>query len=653
MRRTVLLPFLAALGLQAQDPRPGIAFGGAQGMFIFTGDAVPLENGPVTGYLIERRTQATDAFKQVAELTPVGNAKALAKNLERAAKAVPYPVQALALNADSLWAMATKGERRHLGALYNDVPTLLACHLAWHDADARTGERYQYRITPIGGEARVSQWTTAGRGDMPVRATPVTSIYWEKEKRMELHYRMVGAPRASAYRLWRSDDDTPFEEVGWIGQAQLSGDTAMLMFADTAAARYRPLRYVLQAWDPFGHAAPPTDTLYTASLDPTQMPMPARMEARGDSSGRAIRIAWELPNAPLVKHLTLYRSTNSVDGFQEIATLASDRTVFIDEAVRPATPYFYHFVLEYKATHIPMRSHSFAATVYSQEAPEAPRGIHADVDEQQVTLRWVNHLGDAHSFLIYRAEQGAELKLISEPLPPVGPDIEMQWSEPVASLDADRMYHYAVRAVSTSHLHSGFSDTATVLSPNMATPPVPKDLRLRHDQEMLIIDWEDVSGETMVAGYQVLRTITPAKGRVTRDTLYVPVNFLVDTLKDAGTTNAYQVRSISLRGRHSAFAPEVRSDERKVLVSSPGSLNAQREDNAVALNWKAAHGEVIRYEVYRYTRGQEPVKVGSVPATQALALRDDKAPAGLLFYFVRAVDAAGNASAASREAVVE
>ncbi|MBX2979490.1 MAG: hypothetical protein KF905_09360 [Flavobacteriales bacterium] len=655
MRRTVLLPLLAALGLQAQDPQPGIAYGGAQGIFIIAGDGIPQVNGKVQGYRIERRAQANDAFKQVAELKPVGSAKELTKHLERAGKVLPYPIHALAMNADSLWAMVSKGERRHLGALFNDVPTMMACQLAWHDADAKNGERYQYRITPIDGAARVSQWTTAGQGVAPVAVAPVTGTYWEKERRMELHYRAAGAPRASEFRLWRSDDGAAFEEVNWMGQARLSGDTAFLVFTDTTAARYRPLRYVLKAWDPFGHAAPRTDTLYTASLDATQMPMPTDVVAAGDSSGRSIGIRWRLPNAPLVKQLTLYRSTNSEDGFEPIAALPSDRTEFIDERIRPATSYFYFFQLEYKATHIPMRAPLFAASVYDPTPPDAPEELEIESIDGTVSLTWTYLAPNAHGFLVFRGENGGELKQVSTLVEGRARPDRYQWTDNGSGMRGGNTYRYAIHTMSSSHIHGAFSDTVAIvpaLPP--AAPPVPKDLEVLVDAGNLQVVWEDLSNEPFLLGYQLLRTRKPQRGAPVTDTLFLTVNHYMDTVHHAGTTHSYRVRSLSQLGPRSAFSNEVGGSGRFAAVPPPSGLNARRSNAGVELSWSAAlRDDIVRYDVYRYTRGQDPVKVSSVSARQALALRDDKVPGGLLFYFVRAVDADGNESAASSEVVVE
>ncbi len=645
---------LLAVPAHAQDLEAGIAFPGHKGVFIRLGEHVPVEGGRVSGYRIERRARVEDEYKTLAELKAIGSAKDITKGLELAVKAVPYPVEALRLPADSLWQRVKLGERMHLGAWANDIPVLLATHLAWHDADAKSGERYQYRITPSVGASRVSQWTTAGEPVTLQPVTPVSSLYYERLDQMELHYHCIGMPRPTAFRVMRSDDGAAFEEVAPIVQARQHGDTLQYLFVDTTAQRYRPYRYALKGWDLFGHAAPNMDTLYTASLDATQMPMPTDVSAAGDSTGRSIGIRWRLPNAPLVKQLTLYRSTNSEDGFEPIAALPSDRTEFIDERVRPATSYFYYFQLEYKATHIPMRAPMFAASVYDPAPPGAPEELEISSADGKVTLAWTYVSPNAHGFLVFRGENKEALKQVStlvegRPMPD-----RYQWTDDGTGLRSGYTYRYALRTVSSSHVHGALSDTVAIVPALPPTaPPTPLELEVLVDGNSLLVSWEDLSNEPFLLGYQLLRTQKPGSGMPVTDTLFLTVNHYMDTVQLPGTEHSYRVRSLSQLGPRSAFSSEATGAGRFAAVPPPSGINARRSGAIVEVTWSAALGEdITRYEVRRLVRGVEPLNIGMVRAGEALRLGDAKAPGGLCFYQVRSVAADGRMSAWSDEAGV-
>lgn len=644
---SLLRSFLCAapLAVAAQPPVAGVAHGGHQGIFVVVGDAMPRPAGPVTRYRIERRTDPDAPFKEVAALTPIGSARELGRELERAGKAVPYPVHAAHLPIDSLWKAMQGGERRHLGPLYNDMPMLLACRLAWHDAQAKQGQRYQYRVVPEGGTPLLSTWTTAGEGGTPVAARPITGRYWEHQQRMELHYRLVGMPRPGVFALWRSDDGGAFIRVDGPARADLHGDTVDLVLVDTTVARYRPLRYMLQAWDPFGHAAPAGDTLYTASLDPTQMPMPTHLRADADSSGRAIRVQWQLPNAPLVKQLTLLRSTNSQEGFMPIATLAADQTAYIDRQVKPATSYFYHFVLEYKATHMPMRSPLFAANVYDPTPPLPPQELSITHAQGRPQLHWT-HMGDhIASFQVYRGADMDPLELLVPRVEAMAGPQRYTWTD-TTSLRPGHMYRYALRTVSTSHVQGPMSDTVDIL-PDLPpeAPPVPRELTVEPDGRLLLVHWEDLAHTPHFLGYELVRTRTPQRGQPVHDTLLVTVNHVHDTVPGPGVTCTYRVRSLTRLGGISAFTPPVEGRGRFAPLAPPHSLHARRDGRHVELTWYAGpDGQAVRYEVRRQVQGGTPELIGEVGAAQALRFTDAHAPDGACFYRVRAIDATGRTS---------
>lgn len=72
-------------------------------------------------------------------------------------------------------------------------------------------------------------------------------------------------------------------------------------------------------------------------------------------------------------------------------------------------------------------------------------------------------------------------------------------------------------------------------------------------------------------------------------------------------------------------------------VSPPGSLAGERNGAAVSLNWSAAPGAVVGYHVYRSTERLGPYERLTSAPVQALQLDDGNAPAGEVFYQIRAV----------------
>ncbi|MDX9751266.1 MAG: fibronectin type III domain-containing protein, partial [Flavobacteriales bacterium] len=406
----------------------------------------------------------------------------------------------------------------------------------------------------------------------------------------------------------------------------------------------------LHGWDRFGHPAPAIDTLFAASLDPTQMPMPTDLSAQGDSTGHAVRVRWRLPDAALVKQLTLFRSTNSETDFTPIAVVAGDRTEFVDDQVRPATSYFYYFVLEYKATHVAMRAPMFAASVQDPTPPDAPEELAIDHDGATVRLQWTWPHADAHSFLVLRNEGDGAMQPVSGPLPALAGPHRYTWVDSTR-LQPGRTYGYTVRATSTSHVHGPPSDTMRIV-PDLPppVPPAPRDLALQVDGSTLLLSWDDLSGEPFFLGYELVRTRTGGGKGPQADTLIVHVNHFTDTVYQAHTGHRYQVRTLNQLGGRSAFSAAVHGTGRFAAVPPPSQVHARRTGPGVEVTWAPALADhIVGYEVQRHVRGSEPVMVGTVGG-RPLRLQDATAPHGPCFYRVRSVAADGRASAWSGEA---
>lgn len=639
-----------ALPAIAQKPNAELVQVGPKGVFVFTGPLLAREGGPVTSILIERKTGEQGEFKRVAELKPVSSAKDVQKGIDKAAEVLLYPIELAGQRADSTWARIQRyGTREQLGAASNNVAVLLAVHAVWHDGDAKPGTLYQYRVTTQGnGNQFLSTLVNPAARHTVDRLKATNSSYYEHQREMNTWWAVVGDHRPAVVELHRSVDEEPFALVKPKLRIDRRGqDTVLYQFADTTAPRHRVFRYVAKGWDLFGNAMPVSDTLYAASLDATQMPMPYDLFAQGDSSGRKINVRWKLKNAPVVKQISLQRSTNSETDFVVVAELSGDRTSFVDEDVRPATSYFYRFVLEYKATHVPMRGVSFAAVAYDPDPPSAPEELSAEASKDGVMLTWLHPSRELLGFHVYRADGDGPMMLASTRLA-LGDDVQKTYLDTSRALHAGQVYRYLVKAISTSHIEGRASDTVAVMPMTNATAPLPpRDLMARVDGEALLLSWEDQSHDPLWMGYTVLRTRPGNKV----DTLYRSTNFLNDSLDASGKPSIYRVMSSNALGMRSAPSPAVTAKAHLRAPSCPSAVVANAINGKVELTWQAPASEpVARFDVYRYTRGNEPVKLGSVASNKPARFEDASPARGALnFYFVRSVAATGAESGPSRE----
>jgi hypothetical protein len=214
-----------------------------------------------------------------------------------------------------------------------------------------------------------------------------------------------------------------------------------------------------------------------------------------------------------------------------------------------------------------------------------------------------------------------------------------------------------LKAVSTSHSESGYSDTALARPlKNIPVPKPPMQVQVSKEQGLVLVTWDAVSKyDELVNGYLLLRSkkVAGAKVSFITDTIYCINNIYKDSLVKPNESYRYSVITQSLLGVQSVPATWVYVNMPGNKPAPPASLTANPVKTGVQLNWELSDaGEALAYNVYRYERGKEPVKAGSINGADKYT--DTAAARGKqYFYFVRAVGQDKTESERSNEAVIK
>lgn len=633
---------LATTGqLQAQDMLSGLARPGAKGIFVVTGDVISDVKGPVTAYKIERKTANDKAFTVVATLPAVSTLDEFKKRAAAADNMVPFQHDLSLINLDSLWIKGkAAGSVSQLPVVAHSTPVLAGFNMIWLDEKVQAGKTYQYRVTAVGGDFAALS-TPVSFNSLPV-ATPLyqRAAFNKPQRYMELYWRTAFKDKPDFIETWRREENGGYTKVPAV-IGYLSGkDSVQYLVKDTSAKSGLLYRYFLKAYDVYGNAAPASDTITIASLDFMQMPMPVQVKATSDSAARAIHISWQLPEAQVIKMLTLYRSTNSVNGFEPVAALAATDTQFVDQQVQPATPYFYYFEVEYKTQYKPKRSTAFAASFIDPLPPSLPRNLSATGNKQGVELTWEYEGSNTTGFWLYRAERGKPLQLVTTMIPALDTIRQYTWTDTDSSLTGDRFYQYALKTFSTSHVESPFSDTVTARPlKNIPVPKPPMRVTAYEEEGRIYVDWEVVSYDETVTGYKLLRSKKAAgAGNYVTDTILCNTNGFVDTLVKANEDYRYSVITQSMFGVQSVPATWASVSVKAVKPAAPAAVTANIGQSGVVLNWETpADNALLQYNIYRYERGKTPVKAGTV-AGNIDQFTDKAAARGKhYFYFIRSL----------------
>ncbi|MGQ7297950.1 fibronectin type III domain-containing protein [Quadrisphaera sp. KR29] len=272
------------------------------------------------------------------------------------------------------------------------------------------------------------------------------------------------------------------------------------------------------------------------------------------------------------------------------------------------------------------------ATVLVTPTTLPPTGLTATVGDRQAALSWSAPADSTVSSYEVRRD-GAPVATVSSPT--------RTWTD--TGLVNGRSYTWTTRAVYSSTGHtSADSAAATAVPHDTVAPAAPTGVTAVRGDGRVTLTWA-ASPEYDVASYRLLRDGTPVA------TVTAPTTGYTDTGLVNDRTYQYSVSALDTSGNRSAeSAPAVSATPTDLTPPAvPTGLTATRGDGRVVLSW-TANGE-SDLASYRVLRDGAVVATVTAPATgyTDTGLVNDRSYS----YALAAVDARGNASAASSPAV--
>ncbi|RYY54742.1 MAG: hypothetical protein EOO09_13210 [Chitinophagaceae bacterium] len=653
----LVIVLLGSVTMKGQTVLTHLAKDGYKGIFVLTGDHIPKVNSALTGYTIERRAVDEKEFRLVTTLNAVTSVDEFREKANASVHLLPYNTSTSRFRLDSIWKKSRiKQSLLDLGAVAHTLPVLAGLNMIWVDSNVQEGKSYTYRVTGIGERYQVVSipvvYTT---NDTLAGLLFERGMYNQPQQRMELYWTTAGKDKPVFIEAYRSENNGDFRKIDAVVSVLPVKDTLQYLVTDTTAKKGGLYEYYVKGYDEFGNAGRNSATQAVAALDYVQMMLPEMVRSAPDSLSKGIRISWELKDASYIKMLSLYRSTNSVDGFRQVAVLSVDSKEYVDEEVQPATPYFYYFEAEYKTQSRPKRSTAFAASFSDSTAPANPSGLVATVTKEGIRIDWEYAPANTRGFWLYRSERGAPLQLVSKLISSDSSSPLYSFTDTDSLLSGGRYYQYALKAYSTSHIESGFSDT--VVARPMKNTPVPRSpmkVTVTSSDDKVFVFWDDVSAyDRDVAGYLLLRSKRNpgTKGAFTTDTITCSSNMYTDSLSEADGLVRYSVITQSVFGTASVASGWFSLHTNPIRPVPPSSVRVNPVKTGIHLNWEpVANPGPSKYNIYRYERGAQPVKAGTVTGEESVYIDGQVTKGKHYFYFIRTVTATGAESERSNEA---
>ena len=120
----------------------------------------------------------------------------------------------------------------------------------------------------------------------------------------------------------------------------------------------------------------------------------------------AVRLKWKEPINPSVEHYTILRRGSNENQFRQIGPIIKE-TTFDDGEIQAGVEYTYK-VRPVHASGQPLEFDSSEVRITPGSAPDAPVGLTATRDRDQIILGWTKSTRDISRYLIYRNHTGRD-----------------------------------------------------------------------------------------------------------------------------------------------------------------------------------------------------------------------------------------------------
>jgi len=591
-------------------------------------------------------------FEGVGVFTTVLNSRDLYRRMSEYAAMFDYSLLPTTRLADTLWSI-WMSENNELVFQQKSPVIHLALGLSFLDQSAEKGKVYRYQVRDV-NKRIVFTTGEFTYGDYTPRFDPMRIFQVDEgESIPEVKWVSSGNNAAPMVDLWRKmkGSSYPFERIHVPGSMSFNagGDSTVYWFADTTALPGIQYQYFISGRDYLNNIGLPSDT---ASLQVGgRRNIAAAFNIWPKAVDNGIKLRWDaLDQRYSVQNIVVMRSETYDDGYSLLATLPVTDTVYVDYKIHPGKRYYYQLFVQGDAS-FSFASPRVSGIYYGIARLLPPQNFEIRLEENNPKLTWTYaDTTDVRGFYVYRTLSTAQpLEQISNLLPVT----DLTYVDTAA---AGTTAHYVVAAVSRTQSLSPPSEVMSISIPLKTKIPAVTQLRaIWLDRDRVSITWKDISDtEPGVAGYRVFRRKSgdpQFEEKAFHETL---ANELVDTIR-AGESYTYGVRVVGLNGELGSFSTPLRVDAQKIRPVPPRDLKAFRQDKKVFLIWDGGSREIRQYYVYRSTKGQKPVKIGSVTNNNAtLEFADDQPESGSVYYYAISSESIdGNESETSEEIIVE
>lgn len=620
-----------------------------------------------TRYQIERVEAGQRTWQAVGQTDPVpANPTDLAARLDRLlAKNPIYELPGDSLLA-RLWVRYGRvGTADSLGVFGLHPLLLEALGVAFFDAGAKAGVRYDYRITAVSKAGRqplpVTKSVSFPGPKQPFGAKLIRATGTGTDVRMQFLITQPGR-NIGLVRVQRGiyGQTTPRDVPTDWGFRVGKKDSLIVEVTDRNVQKRMTYQYTLIPTDMLGNEGTPSELATVTNLRPyVDLPTIMAVKARSDEDRRAVRLSWRLSgNAQAwragLRSIEILRS-DSFDGpYKPIASMLPTDTAFYDTQVRPVEMRYYQLLVNGNYDQAPASVRVAGMLNASEENRFAPIGLRLDRTKDAIKLTWRRGGANVRGYVVYRGTSvKGEMKAITPVM--VTTDSVGTFTQNISELAVAPLYVYAVAEENSSYKIGPLSERVMAGAVVPATVRTPLNVQVISKQTAgrtrALVVWENMKAiDPYVQGYAIYRK---AEGEKDVTLLYhqpddtFTHNTFTDTTVRAGIRYSYRVRAYGFGETMSAPSAEATFYEALPPVLTPLGLRvaALADGKSVRISWDApAQPSIAKYNLYRYRATGKPTVVANLTATYTQFVDKGADAGGTYFYQIASVGSDGRES---------
>jgi fibronectin type 3 domain-containing protein len=498
-------------------------------------------------------------------------------------------------------------------------PAALFAGWGLEDKEVKPGERYLYRVIPVGGEKKkVIEMGSAyiGLADYSPLPRPLDpAAAWGNGTVLLTWNSRVLERTYNAYRIERSEDGKTFRTRTETPLTNLTDGSRM--FYTDSIVNGKTYYYRIQGLTPFGESGPMSETLSGNGKD-RLIYNPHILRAMPDNSGK-VEVSWEFPSEGEgeLSGFELRRGATDKGPFEAIVKdIPSEARSTIYEHPQPEN---YLVIAALSKSGQETVSYPFLLQMEDSIPPAVPQGLAGTVDSVGVAhLHWkADTEPDLLGYRIFRAETTGE-----EPVPLT--DIALTdtaFTDTVSLFNLNRSVYYAVTALDKRYNQSALSPVLELSKPDVVPPSPPLITECRSTDAGVRLKW--VAGDDALGGFDIYRADNGGERELIES---VPADSMAYTDVTVRPEVAYHYDVVAVSKGEQTSEPSPSMYVKAAALNIPvviKSFKARRTGQQILLRWEIASGQVSFITIYRKA-GDEPLQLWRTTAPTDQSITDEQ-----------------------------